>query len=219
MGIKNYNKIPHLVGDFPLQVDETFSFLYLPIKLAGQPKPIYEERLKVFDKIIGAALCNFVGLRGLDEFVDSYIYITAKNLYQKKDGGFNRSGWHSDGYGTNDISYIWSNRQPTVFNSGTFLLTNDDEKSMVDMEEQADEANNFTLPNNSLIRMDQFSIHRVGEIEEGVRCFVKICFSKDKYNLIGNSRNFLLDYQWEMQERKKTRNIPQALSSIEDNAV
>jgi len=42
-----------------------------------------------------------------------------------------------------------------------------------------------------------------------MRTFVKISFSKDKYDLIGNSHNYEMDYKWDMKERKEERNIPQ----------
>ena len=44
------------------------------------------------------------------------------------------------------------------------------------------------------------------------RTFFKLSFSKDKYDLKGNSHNYLFDYNWEMRERKENRNIPQQLT-------
>lgn len=207
--MKGYNKIPKHIGVFPCEVKEYFSYTYLPIKLAGQSELTIERRLQIFDKIIGRAACDFIGDYSLDRFVDSYVYLTAKHQYQKLGAGFNRPGWHSDGFLTNDISYIWYDKQPTIFNNSDFDLTQDDKLSMVEMEKQARPENNFEYQNNSLIRMDQFSIHKVAEYEEGNRAFVKICFSYDKYALEGNSINYELDYKWDYYPRLKTRNIPQ----------
>lgn len=207
----NYNKRPKLLDSFELEVKEYFSYTYLPVKLAGQYLLTYEDRLKPFAPLLGRASCDFIGDFGLDRYVDSYVYLTAKHAWQRPDKGFNRQGWHSDGFMSEDISYIWSNRQPTIFNNGDFYLTQDDEKSMLEMQEQADNGNNYTLPNGSLIRMDQYSIHKVGPIEEGERVFAKIVISKDKFDLRGNSHNYLLDYDWPMRPRQKKRNIPQAL--------
>jgi hypothetical protein len=214
-GIKlsGYNKRPKLIGEFPIDVQEMFSYTYLPIKLRGVSIVTVERRLHVFDSLVGRACCDFIGEFGLDRYIDSYVYLTAKNQYQRLDNGFNRPGWHSDGFMTDDISYIWSNKQPTIFNDSNFVLTQDDQLSMEEMDAQSKLSNCFTLPNFSLIRMDQFSIHRVGVIEKGVRAFVKICFSRDKYNLIGNSINYDLDYNWAMKERNETRNIPQSETS------
>lgn len=43
-----------------------------------------------------------------------------------------------------------------------------------------------------------------------MRAFLKVSFSKDKYDLLGNSHNYLMDYNWEMKARKEDRNIPQS---------
>ena len=207
--MNNYNKTPKNLGIFKCNVQELFSYTYLPIKLRGGAEPVVEERLKVFNNLIGRACCDFIGSFGLDLYIDSYIYLTAKHQYQREGSGFNRPGWHSDGFGTEDISYIWSNCQPTIFNSGPFVLSEDENLSMKEMENQARPENNYSFPNNSLLRMDQFSIHRVAEYEGGNRAFAKICFSRDIYNLRGNSINYLLDYSWEFVERLKERNVPQ----------
>jgi hypothetical protein len=204
-----YNKRPKKIGEYSIDVSEYFSYQYLPIKLAGSSDIVIEKRINVFNALIGRALCDYVGEFGLDEFINSYVYLTAKHSYQKEGCGFNRPGWHSDGFGTNDINYIWSNKQPTIFNSGDFYLTDDDEISMVEMLEQADDSKNYSFPNNTLIRMDQFTIHKVAPYESGNRAFVKISISKDKYNLRGNSINYELDYDWDYVERSTKRNIPQ----------
>lgn len=205
-----YNKIPKNLGILECNVEEFFTYTYLPIKLVGQHNLTLEKRLHIFNPIIGRACCDFIGDFGLDRYVNSYVYLTAKHQYQRKDAGFNRPGWHSDGFMTDDISYIWSNNQPTIFNSSEFNLTMDDRKSMEEMEEQATQENNYQFPNNSLLRMDQFTIHRVGDILEGNRAFIKVCISTDQYRLLGNSRNHELKYQWEYHPRKQERNIPQA---------
>lgn len=207
-----YNKDPEDLGVFSVEVEEYFSYTYLPIKLINSSELIIENRLKVFEKLIGRVCCDYIGEYGLDGYVNSYVYITAKHQYQKEYKGFNRAGWHSDGFMTDDISYIWSNTQPTVFNNSEFDITQDDILSMTEMVEQADPKNNFIYPNNSLLRMDQFSIHKVGNIIKGNRAFLKVVISKDKFDLQGNSKNYDLDYDWQMRLRKATRNIPQKLS-------
>jgi hypothetical protein len=47
-----------------------------------------------------------------------------------------------------------------------------------------------------------------------MRTFVKVSFSYDKYDLVGNSHNYLLNYAWEMKERKDDRNIPQSKLNV-----
>jgi len=205
-----YKASPKNLGVMECSVDEYFSYTYLPIKLQGQSALTIERRLRCFESVIGRCACDFIGDFGLDRFVGSYLYLTAKHQYQREGQGFNRVGWHSDGFGSSDISYIWSNKQPTIFNRGYFSLTDDDEFSMQQMADQADETLNYTFPNNSILRMDQFSIHRVGQFEEGTRAFIKICISDDQYRLKGNSINYDLDYKWEYKDRRAVRNVPQS---------
>lgn len=173
--------------------------------------PIMESRLDCFKPIIGAACCDFIADFGLNAYGDSYLYITAKNLYQAAGKPFNRPGWHSDGFMTSDINYIWCDRCPTVFNSSKFELTQDDKISIAEMHDQALLINNFQYPGNTLLRLNQFNIHKCADItEEGMRAFVKLSFSGDRYDLIGNSHNYLIDYDWEMNPRSTDRNIPQS---------
>ena len=210
-----YGTLPKEIGLFEVACKEMMFYQYLPIKLIGQTELKTEERLKCFDKIIGTASCDFIGVFGLDMYVESYVYLTAKYLYHKTGCSFNRPGYHSDGFMTDDINYVWCDSQPTIFNSSNFSLSMDDSGSLVEMEEQAMIENEVSYPVNSLLRLNQFNIHKVSEKNnEGVRAFLKISFSKDKYDLLGNSHNYLLDYDWQMKERKSERNIPQSSATI-----
>lgn len=209
----SYGKHPKELGLFECDCLEMLFYQYLPIKLIGQAEPKMEERLKCFSEIIGAACCNFIGIFGLDRYVNSYVYVTAKCMFQKSGYSFNREGYHSDGFMTEDINYVWCDKQPTVFNSTKFILSQDDCLSLTEMEIQAKEENEFTHAENTLLRLDQFNIHKVAEIKDiGLRTFLKVSISKDRYDLKGNSHNYLLDYDWQMKTRKIERNIPQSLN-------
>lgn len=188
-------------------------YQYLPIKLQGQTSINVEDRVRdSFGSLISKVLCDYVGVYGLDSFVNSNVYVTVKHLWQAHGTSFNRQGWHTDGFGTEDINYIWSNRNPTVFNISDFNLSEDDSLSMVQMHEQADPLGDYIFGDTTVLRLTPFVVHRVNPVQsQGMRTFCKISFSKDKYNLEGNSHNSLLDYNWEMRKRKPTRNIPQTL--------
>lgn len=206
-----YGDRPAEIGTISVECQEMMFYQYLPIKLEGEPLFDIEPRLKVFKDLISISCADFKKQFGLEALFDSYIYLTAKNQYQKGDVVFNRPGYHSDGFLTDDINYIWSDKSPTVFNSSEFNLTADDCISLQEMETQALKENEFRYPNNTLLRLNQFNIHKVADNqEEGIRTFVKISFSKDKYDLIGNSHNYLLNYSWEMKSRNVNRNIPQS---------
>lgn len=204
-----YGELPKSLGVIPVSVDEMFFYQYLPVKLSGELKPLYEQRLKIFDQIIGVVSCHYIGEFGLNKFRESYMYITAKHLFQKPNCEFNRPGYHSDGFMTDDINYIWCDNNPTVFNDYDFNLSQDCELSLKEMELQALNGKEITYLPNELLMLNQFNIHKVATIEApGMRTFLKVSFSTEKYNLIGNSHNYLLDYNWDMQPRKIERNHP-----------
>jgi hypothetical protein len=202
-----YGKKPEFLGLFSLTPKEYLYYQYLPIKLKDG-KITLEERLEPFLDLIYTCEENFLIDHTFEDYDNHYVYLTVKNLYQTNKCGFNREGFHSDGFLSDDINYIWSNYQPTIFNDSKFNLSQDDQKSLDEMNFQAKPENDFTYPVDSILKLDQYVIHRVGDIQEGLRCFVKVSFSKNRYNLEGNSHNYLLDYNWQMCPRKLTRNIP-----------
>lgn len=206
-----YGDLPIDLGLFNVECKEMLFYQYLPIKMIGEVSHSFEDRLKCFSELIGACSCDFIAINGLDNYVNSYIYLTAKNLYQMPNCSFNRFGFHSDGFLTDDINYVWSDVLPTIFNTTDFNLTLDDEISLKEMEWQYDKRKNVTFADKSLLRLNQFNIHKVKESEyQGMRTFFKLSFSKDKYDLIGNSHNYLINYNWEMKKRENKRNIPQS---------
>lgn len=217
--MSEYGALPKDLGIFPADCREFMFYQYLPVKLSGQTWLAVEKRLNCFDAIIGTVACDYVGLRGLDAFVAANIYITAKRMYHAPECPMNRPGWHSDGFLTDDINYIWADCAPTEFNKSVFKLTLDDEVSLREMTHQAHPKNNVAYADRALLRLDQFSIHRVATVHEPMlRAFLKVSFSPDRYDLLGNSHNHLLDYDWPMYERKQFRNIPQAASAQQHRA-
>lgn len=211
-----YGSPPVDLGYLAMQCDEMLFYQDLPIKLAGQGSINPDSipcRLSWLAPMVGQCACDFVGFRGLNALVESYVYVSAKHLYQAAGCSFNRPGWHCDGFGSDDINYIWSNCSPTVFNVGQFDLPDDDEASMEAMALQADPSHNVTFDDCHVLRLDQFNVHRVSEPSEPqLRTFVKVSVSRDRYDLRGNAVNPALDYQWQMRSRAVQRNVPQMTS-------
>ena len=125
-----YGELPKELGIFEVEAKEMMFYQYLPIKMPNETQPIYEQRLKCFDALVGAICCDYIGEFWLDNYVNSYVYLTAKHLYQMPNCSFNRTGWHSDGFLTDDINYIWCDKYPTIFNKTDFDLPLDDLLSM-----------------------------------------------------------------------------------------
>jgi hypothetical protein len=206
-----YGDLPKNLGEIDIKCNEMLFYQYLPVKLVGERRCVYEKRLNWAALLIKKTINDFIKDFGYDKYMESYVYITAKHMYQTPSCSFNRGGYHSDGFLTDDINYVWYDSHPTIFNTSNFNLTLDDAVSMKEMEVQALKENEVTFNNKELLRLNQFNIHKVNDNQHNdMRTFVKISFSKDKYDLIGNAHNYLLDYDWEMVERRVERNIPQA---------
>lgn len=216
MSERYYGEPPKELGQFKVEGSEFFYHLYMPIKLPT-PIPYYrlEDRLLPLTDIVQAACEDYLAEKGLIDFTNTLIYLTAWRMFVDVDKAVNREGWHGDGFGTPDFNYIWCDSYPTIFNPGPFHLSADDSRSMKEMQEQADESKNYSHEPGTLLRLDQYNIHKVAPITHpGVRTFLKLSFSKDVYNLKGNGHNYLLDYKWDMRERRYERNTPQQLNDV-----
>lgn len=211
----SYGRKPEVIANHKLYANEMMLYLQMPIWMPFQPGSgdidmidLIPKRLKVFVPLIAEATGDSFG-RG-ERF--DYWYITAKCMYVTPQSMGNRPGWHADGYGTDDINYIWCDAAPTEFAVQEFLnLSADHSVSLVQMEDQASNDCIITFQPNDLIRLDQYNIHRVSNKDyTGVRAFFKLTGSNSKFNLIGNSRNYLMDYDWPMVGRSAERNMESA---------
>lgn len=196
---------PKIVAHMDVRASEMLFVQYMPIQMPYDDIRI-PQQLRCFKPLVDAAIED-------DDrhYIDSYIYITAKHMYVDRDRCFNRHGWHIDGFGTDDINYIWSDRAPTEFCVQHFDLSPDCDESMRQMEQQARAENIRVYGYNVLLRLDNTMVHRVPPIiAPGFRTFVKISISRDQYNLEGNAHNYLFDYDWPMVPRGQRRNHPSA---------
>lgn len=210
--------LPEDLGLIDLDPTEMMFWMYCPIKIPYDQ--IYlPSNLKQYAPLVQKVL-------GREYVGSSYMYLTAKTLWV--DGNYigNRPGWHIDGYGTDDINYIWSDRAPTEFlhsnSEDLWDLSDDCDQSLRQMSLLAGFAKakipskqgiigEFkTYSNKHLLRLDNTVIHRSPEkFESGMRTFVKISISKEQYNLKGNSINHLIpESHWQLVDRQEVRNHP-----------
>jgi hypothetical protein len=177
-------------------------YQYLPIKMAGALESFHiPENL--------AWIKRFIAHLDFCPHTD-YIYVSAKHLFVTPDNMGNRPGWHSDGFGSDDINYIWADKFPTQFCLQPFELTEDHSKSLAELEAQALPQNIHEYGENAFVRIDRWNIHRPPVMGTGFRTFLKFSISKNQYNLQGNSHNYLIDYDWQMVPRSAVRNHPVA---------
>ncbi len=202
---------PYDMGYIELEPTEMMFWMYCPVSVPGMRSMILPDNLKQFIDIL-------IAVREFDpkDFEDSYVYLTAKTLWVS--GGYigNRPGWHIDGFGGEDVNYIWSDRAPTDFliTDQPREVSDDCDKSMIQMANWASMPEMFRckivrFPDKHLLRLDPTVIHRSPtNFAAGMRTFVKVSVSQDRYNLVGNSVNHELDEQWPLVHRKLERNHP-----------
>ena len=198
-----YGDLPEDLGLVDISPVEMMFWMYCPIKTPTSGF-VFPANLDQFAEIVSTAWD-----RDANTMRDRYVYLTAKTLWVSGDYIGNRPGWHSDGFGTDDVNYIWSDRAPTEFFADEFELPDKCEDAMTQMEARATGKPLVTYPDKHLLRLTPSVIHRspVG-FSSGVRTFVKVSVSRDRYNLEGNSINHKLSERWEMLPRSEERNHP-----------
>lgn len=198
-----YGIAPDDMGKVDINLTEIMFYLYLPIQMRGFDAFIVPRRLRPLFPLLHKIPSM--------ERSDKYVYLTCKRTHVSSGSMANRPGWHCDGFGTDDINYIWYDSAPTEFCLQNFDLPEDDAASLVAMNDQARPENIHTYPNKHLLKLDERSVHRVSEVPyDGMRTFIKITLSRHSFDLEGNSHNYLLDYDWEMRPPSKTRNMEHA---------
>ena len=196
------------LGFVDINPQEMMAYLYLPIKMADSHNVLWEPRLDIFETLIIESKHWFIDRYNKREFFDRYMYITAKRLFVTPENIGNRPGYHCDGFGTDDVNLLWTDKFPTIFNSSTVTVRNDDFLALEDMEKGALPENEFSFPVGHLIAIDSHCLHRTPDISvSGMRTFVKISFSRHKFNLGGNTHNYLFNYEWDLHERQEVRNM------------
>lgn len=202
-----YGASPVDLGLVDIESKEMMFWLYCPIKLPGHALSVVPDNLKQFIPLIREAVFDIT----YKQWYDSYVYITAKTLFVTADNPGNRPGWHSDGFMTDDLNYVWSDCNGTMFwePDEAVEFTQDHKLSLDEMQKAADAGPHVVYPDKHLLRLNQGVIHRVADVTKpGVRTFVKISVSKDKYDLVGNSVNHKLAPDWEYKDRILERNAP-----------
>lgn len=206
--------------DFLPAWHEYMHYLYLPVVI--ESVGVHDIRLPPnleFLRPVVDAIC----IAELDGDGSKHVYVTARRGFATPGNPLNRPGWHADGFGTNDINFIWADRWPTRFALGEFTdISTDHVVSAAQFEQQVMDAPGIGpsyyagtirvedgVP-GTVYRLDPSVVHATPIIPPpgGDRSFFKISVSPDRYNLLGNSHNHLFDYDWKMWSRSEVRNDP-----------
>lgn len=201
---KLYGTLPVDLGEVDISPDEMMFWLYCPVKM-----PL--GKIKLPDNLIQfMPILDKVKEHDIDHWDECYAYVTAKTLWVNPENVGNRKGWHSDGFMTDDINYIWFDCLSTEFMKPDqpVALT---QNHVISMKEMEDIDYNVIVhyENKHLLKLDESVIHRVAEHEESCyRTFVKISLSRELYNLKGNSINHKMVFPQLTGIRKEYRNCP-----------
>lgn len=216
-----YGEDPVLVGRFPsVAVDwkEFMHYLYLPVVMpfssgAHEVHRIITPRLPRRLRFVMQFL-PFVITDAIDagrDVEEDYIYVTARRGYATPDNPLNRPGWHCDGFGTDDLNYVWCDGSTTQVATQDFTdIDPDHAKSMEQFEDQIRGQCVWSIKEHALYRFNPYVVHCTPDIPPPgeMRSFLKISLSRHPYNLEGNSHNHHFNYEWKMHSRSDARNDP-----------
>ena len=204
-----YGELPVDLGFIDLDCKEMMYWLYLPVKLPYS-KVVVPPNLEKYLPLLE------VVENDLGNWQDKFVYITAKTLWVGKGNLGNRPGWHSDGFLTDDLNYIWCDKNPTLFfynGDQRYSFSKHHEDSLVEMNNTCSHSYYpVKYPEKHLLKLDERVLHKVDpDVEEGIRTFVKVSVSRHPYKMIGNSINHELTGDWLDTERSLSRNCPAGL--------
>lgn len=145
---------------------------------------------------------------------ERYFYLCAKHTLVGKDSQQTRPGWHTDGFGTDDLSFLWADCLATTFLYQAMRVNVDsDIGSMVLMKTEAKDANARQGYDQTIYGMDDTVIHAPTINTTGeprARRFLKLSVSRYPYDLAGNARNPLLQTPWQPNRKRVAhRNNPE----------
>ncbi|AXC36304.1 hypothetical protein SEA_FORK_78 [Microbacterium phage Fork] len=213
-----YGNAPELHGIWDLEFEQYMHYMYLPIAIPDDPQFDFTlpPELEFARELIEHAWNTEINEH---DNLWTHVYVTARRGFATPGNPLNRPGWHSDGFGTPDINYVWTDRYPTLFAIGDFGEISDDHlESTRQFEERAAGLYQSTHADKTLMRLDPSVIHTAPPIPApgGERSFFKVSFSNTRYNLKGNAHNYMLNYDWPMYDRATVRNDP---SRAQDDTV
>lgn len=211
-----YGAPPKSLGIHEFDTSEMMFWLYCPIKLPNSFNFELPDNLKKFAELIVLIRQDIVLKHDWDRWSNSYVYLSAKTMYVSPGSPGNRLGWHSDGFLTDDVNYIWSDLNPTLF----FLpfrplsFSGDHALALAEMSKAVVSSKVVTYPDKTLLSLDQTVIHAVSpEVTPGVRTFLKVSVSDKPYGLRGNSINHKLDHPAPMRIAKSSEIAPGGIAA------
>ena len=197
-------------AEYDVESLEFCNIVYMCIKQAGISEYSIPDNLKeLVDSVISDIYTLSPELYENDW--TKYCYLTVKKMYVQPNSYGNREGFHIDGFLSDQENFIWSDCEatPTEVSIGKFELSNNHETSLTEMMVQA--SYNFTeqLKPFNLYDMNQSIVHRPTKnlnSEAVLRTFIKVTYSKELFNCVGNAWNYKLPHIKPAVKRGQSRN-------------
>lgn len=201
-----YGKLPVFLGQYEFSLREVMYYLYLPVKM-GMSRVLVPPNVEMCRRIINIALNHCLTEKDRDY---RYVYLSARKGWATPDNPLNRPGWHADGFGTDDLNFVWWEGPSTRFAHQSFegIVANDHVRALEQFDAQVKPESVVTYPEHGLYVLDPSVVHATPIIQaEGcMRQYIKISMSNQRYNLENNSHNYLFDYSWPLTSREAARN-------------
>jgi hypothetical protein len=223
--------LPEVIGTVtpqPFSLPNGIRVLDLPLHLPEQGWRI-PGYLKQFHDVIALAQLSE---QKYGDLKNLFCYITVDQKPIAAGKTQRRAGAHSDAYieahgvqvdvteqnrdillaevGEVSHTYLCYDALPTEFFQARFPLHEPEcQEAMQTFDQIASVSPIVTYPAYTVLRLDPYVVHRAAVAQnDTTRTFVKISFSRKRYNRAGNSINSLFTYNWDFVPRDNYRNHP-----------
>lgn len=201
---------PSFHGHYDFNLPEMMYYLYLPVWMEGECIE-WGRGLQMPPNLEACRTLIHAAIQAVGAKRFRYVYLSARKGWATKDNPLNRPGWHCDGFGTDDMNFVWWRGPGTRFAAQRFVDISDDHVlSQQQFEEQVDLSRVFSPPEAGLYGISPEVVHATPVIGDPgcLRQYIKISLSNERYNLENNSHNWLFDYSWPLHSRDMVRNDP-----------
>jgi hypothetical protein len=213
----NIPRTPLAIGDVSDRTPferQVLRVLDMPIKLAGSNEYKIPDEITPFLGTIQQIINYEHSILTPEQLRSYHAYITIDQSYVEA-GSFQRKpGAHVDGFQGARIhpktiinhSYVVSNGTPTLYYSHAFNFSPLDERihdCFLEMDIQANNANSMNTNHYTIYLMDAYNVHRAtAATVKCFRTFLRISYDVKMFDRLGNTRNNMFDYQWNMVPRE-----------------
>ena len=182
--------------------------LDMPLRLAGEPTySLPEEWLKflpILQQLTG------VEHQHNPNWLEYNTYLTVDSKKVKVEEQQRHGGLHVDGFQGERINpknkitrnYVMTTNGGTRFYPQSFIVV-DETKFNIFQGFDLQAKSFIVAEENVAYFMDAYTVHESGiAVKAGLRTFLRLTYDVKKFDRVGNTHNSMLDYSWDMVDRK-----------------